>query len=88
LPAVRWYLRFGRSYRDLEELLAGRGIEVDHLTLLYRAVDQFGQIIDVMPSDRRNTKAARRFFQAALLRAARPVEVATDRGDRLPGRPG
>ena len=30
LLAVRWYLRFGLSYRDLEELLAERGIEVDH----------------------------------------------------------
>ena len=29
LLAVRWYLRFGLSYRDLEELLAERGIEVD-----------------------------------------------------------
>src|SRR5262249_18967287 len=27
--AVRWYLRYGLSYRDVEELLAGRGIEVD-----------------------------------------------------------
>jgi hypothetical protein len=26
--AVRWYLRFGLSYRDVEELLAERGIEV------------------------------------------------------------
>jgi transposase-like protein len=26
--AVRWYLRFGLSYRDIEELLAERGIEV------------------------------------------------------------
>ncbi len=33
LLAVRWYLRFGLSYRDLEELLAERGIEVDHVTL-------------------------------------------------------
>jgi hypothetical protein len=31
--AVRWYLRFGLSYRDLEELLADRGIEVDHVGL-------------------------------------------------------
>jgi len=31
--AVRWYLRCGLSYRDLEELLAERGIEVDHVTL-------------------------------------------------------
>jgi hypothetical protein len=27
--AVRWYLRFGLSDRDVEELLAERGIEVD-----------------------------------------------------------
>jgi transposase, IS6 family len=30
--AVRWYLRFGLSYRDVEELLAERGVEVDHVT--------------------------------------------------------
>jgi IS6 family transposase len=28
LLAVRWYLRYGLSYRDIEELLAERGIEV------------------------------------------------------------
>jgi transposase-like protein len=39
LLAVRWYLPFGLSYRDLEELLAERGIEVDHVTL-YRWVQQ------------------------------------------------
>ena len=33
LLAVRWYLRYGLSYRDLEELLAERGVEVDHVTL-------------------------------------------------------
>lgn len=31
--AVRWYLRFGLSYRHLEELLAERGIDADHVTL-------------------------------------------------------
>ena len=31
--AVRWYLRFGLSYRDVEELLAERGIEVDHVSV-------------------------------------------------------
>jgi hypothetical protein len=40
LLAVRWYLRSGLSYRDLEELLAERGIEVDHVTL-YRWVQRF-----------------------------------------------
>ena len=31
MVAVRWYLRYGLSYRDVEELLAERGITVDHL---------------------------------------------------------
>ena len=31
--AVEWYLRFALSYRDVEELLAERGIEVDHVTI-------------------------------------------------------
>ena len=30
--AVRWYLRSGRSHRDVEELLAERGVELDHVT--------------------------------------------------------
>src|SRR6266699_2029620 len=31
--AVRWYLRHGLSYRDVEELLAERGVTVDHVTV-------------------------------------------------------
>jgi transposase-like protein len=31
--AVRWYLRYGLSYRDVEELLAERGVTVDHVTI-------------------------------------------------------
>ncbi len=31
--AVRWYLRYGLSYRDVEELLAERGVEVDHVSV-------------------------------------------------------
>src|SRR5271166_1788913 len=33
LLAVGWYLRFSLSYRDVEELLAERGISADHVTL-------------------------------------------------------
>ena len=33
LPAVRWYLRYGLSYRDIEELRAEQGIDVDHATI-------------------------------------------------------
>ena len=117
---VRWYLRYGLSYRDVEELLAERGIEVDHVTVfrwvqrftplladaaryhrrspgdrwfvdetyvkvngvwryVYRAIDQHGQVIDVLLSARRDAAAARRFFTRALrtLKVI-PSEVVTD----------
>ena len=31
--ALRGYLRYGLSFRDVEELLVERGIEVDHVTI-------------------------------------------------------
>jgi transposase-like protein len=118
--AVRWYLRFGLSYRDAEELLAERGIEVDHVTVyrwvqrftpllaeaarpcrhrvgdrwqvdetyvkvagrwhyVYRAIDQSGQVIDVFVSPRRDSTAARRFFERAIgTTKTLPSEVVTD----------
>jgi transposase-like protein len=118
--AVRWYLRYGLSYRDVEELLAERGIDVDRVTVyrwvhrftplfadaarpsrhatgdrwfvdetyvkvagrwryLYRAVDQYGQVIDVLLSEQRDTAAVRRFFTRALRHGPAPVEVTTDK---------
>src|SRR5436189_3890782 len=118
--AVRWYLRFNLSYRDVEELLTERGIEVDHVTVfrwvqrftpwladaarfarhapgdrwyvdetyvkvngvwryVYRAVDQYGQVIDALVSTRRDAAAARRFFRRAIAALkVRPSEVVTD----------
>jgi transposase-like protein len=124
--AVHWYLRFGLSYRDVEELLTERGVEVDHVTVyrwvlrftpllaeaarpcrhavgdrwsvdetyvrvagqwryVYRAIDQFGQVIDVFVTPRRDAKAARRFLQRAIATTkVRPVEVVTDRAATYP----
>jgi transposase-like protein len=118
--AVRWYLRYGLSYRDVEELLAERGIEVDHVTVyrwvqrftplladaarfsrhspgdrwfvdetdvkvngvwryVYRAIDQYGQVIDVLVSTRRDATAARRFFARVLATLkVSPSELVTD----------
>jgi transposase-like protein len=45
---------------------------------LYRAVDQFGQVIDVLLTERRDTPAARRFCTRALAHGPAPVEVTTD----------
>ena len=123
--AVRWYLRYNLSYRDVEELLAERGIAVDHGTIfrwvqrftpllidvarpcrhapgdrrfvdetyakiagwrvyLYRAIDQFGQVIDVVISQKRDLAATRRFFTRALEHGASPIEVTTDRAAAYP----
>src|SRR5918993_1174618 len=126
IVAVRWYLRFGLSYRDVEELLAERGIKVDHVTIyrwvqrftpllaeaarpcrhvvgdhwqvdetyvkvagrwryVYRAIDQFGQVIDVFMSTHRDAAAARRFFKQAITTTkVTPMEVATDRAPVYP----
>ncbi len=119
IVAIRWYLRYALSYRDVEELLAERGIPVDHVTVyrwvqrftpllidaarpcrhavgdrwfvdetyakvagrwvyLYRAIDQFGQVIDVLVSQKRDLVATRRFFTRALEHASSPIEVTTD----------
>ena len=118
--AVRWYLRHGFSYRDVEELLVERGIEVDHVTIqrftpllidaarpcrhtvrgrwfvdetyvkvagtwryVYRAVDQYGQVIDVFVSPRRNIASAKSFFRRSLHAHGEPDEVVTDLAQAL-----
>jgi transposase-like protein len=125
--AVRWYLRFGLSYRDIEELLAEWGIEVDHVTIyrwvqrftplltdaarpcrhavgdrwqvdetyvklagrwryVHRAIDQFGQVIDVFVTPRRDATAAYRCFQRAVRTTkVTPAEVTTDKAPVYPG---
>ncbi len=46
LHAVFFYLRYGVSYRDLEEIMAERGVLVDHATL-NRWVDRYaGQVAE------------------------------------------
>ncbi len=40
LLCVRWYLRYALSYRDVEELMAERGLGVDHTTI-YRWIQQY-----------------------------------------------
>ncbi len=53
-------------------------------TYLYRAIDQFGQVVDVLASEKRDLAAARRFFARALSYGRRPVEVTTDRAPFYP----
>jgi transposase-like protein len=52
---------------------------------VYQAIDQFGQVIDVFVSPRRDVTAARRFFQRAILTTKnQPAEVITDRAATYP----
>jgi transposase, IS6 family len=51
---------------------------------LYRAIDQHGQVIDVLASQKRDLAATRRFFDRALNAARRPTEATADRAPAYP----
>ena len=42
---VRWYLRYSLSYRDLEEMMAERGVAVDHVTI-WRWVQHYAPLLN------------------------------------------
>ena len=50
---------------------------------VYRAVDQYGQVIDVFLSKKRDLKAATAFFADAISSHGEPAEVTTDRAHAL-----
>lgn len=119
--AVWLYVRFALSYRDVEELLAERGIQLSYESVrrwvgrfgeqfaaelrrrerrvgrtwhlnevfvriggeqkyLWRAVDEHGQVLDILLQDQRDTDAAERFFRTLLGHAGAPPErIVTDR---------
>ena len=119
--AVWLYHRFGISFRDVEDLLAERGVVVSYETIrrwcakfgleyvrrlkgqqgrlgdtwfldevfatingerqyLWRAVDQDGDVIDILVQSRRNRRAAERFFLKLLKGQARvPFRLVTDK---------
>ena len=67
--AVRWYLRFGLSYRDLEELLAERGVDVDHVTL-FRWVQRFTPILIDVADPCRHHVSDRWFVDETYMKVA------------------
>jgi transposase, IS6 family len=67
--AVRWYLRFGLSYRDVEELLVERGIEVDHVTV-YRWVQRFTPFLADAARPCRHAVGDRWFVDETYVRVA------------------
>lgn len=66
---VRWYLRYGLSYRDVEELLAERGIEVDHVTI-YRWVQRFTPLLIDAARPRRHIVGGRWFVDETYVKVA------------------
>ena len=44
LQAVFWYLRYSLSYRDIEDLMKERGVELDHATV-QRCVVKYNPIL-------------------------------------------
>ena len=119
--AVWLYYRFGLSFRDVEDLLAERGITVTYEAIrlwcrtfglnyarrlrrrrgrqgdtwyldelfvkiqgqqqyLWRAVDEDGDVLDILVQSRRNRRAATRFFRKLLKRQGRePRRLITDK---------
>jgi len=118
--AVWLYFRFSLSLRDVEDLLAERGIAVSHETIrfwvgkfgrlyakairrdrppvgdkwhldevvisirgkkhwLWRAVDHYGNTLDILVQSRRNTKAAKRFMHKLMKQYGVPRVMITDK---------
>ena len=115
------YYRFNVSHRDIEDLLAERGIEVSYESIrlwcnkfgpqyarrlkhrhcgygdtfyidevfvkihgqqkyLWRAVDQDGEVVDVLLQSRRDGTAAKRFFKRLIRnRGSEPRKIVTDK---------
>jgi putative transposase len=119
--AVWLYYRFSLSFRDVEDLLAQRGVEVSYETIrqwcekfgrtyaararrkqpklgdtwhvdelfvkirgrryyLWRAVDQDGDVLDILVQRRRDRRAAERFLRKLLKgQGGEPRRLVTDR---------
>ncbi|PCK04009.1 MAG: IS6 family transposase [Alteromonadaceae bacterium] len=90
LQCVRWYCTYALSYRNIEEILAEKGVEADHSTL-NRWVVFYAQKLEKefhkkkkRPGDRwrldeRDTKAALRYLTQAIKRNGKPSLVNIDK---------
>jgi transposase-like protein len=81
------------SYRDVEDLLAERGIDVSYETVrrwvlkfgdqqlyLWRAVDSEGEVLDILVQKRRNKRAALKLMRKLLKnQGVCPKQIVTDR---------
>jgi transposase-like protein len=70
--AVRWCLRHGVSYRDVEEFLAERGVEADHVTV-YRWVQRFTPLFTDAARFARHSPGDRWFVDETYVKASHDV---------------
>jgi transposase-like protein len=81
LCAVRWNLGYSLSYRDVQELLGERGLEIDHC----RAINSAGATIDFFLSAFRSAAATKALFAGtgrSLLPSAQVIN--TDKAECYP----
>jgi transposase-like protein len=71
-------------YLSIKKLRIALGLGAVRWVYLYRAIDQYGQVIDVLVSEKRDLAATRRFFTRALEHGPYPTEVSTDRAPAYP----
>jgi putative transposase len=93
LVCIVWYVVYPLSLRQLEEMLAERGVAVDQSLrrddtyikvagrweYLYRAVDKSGGTVDFLLRDKRDHAAARAFFKQAIGVHDVPEKIAINR---------
>ncbi len=91
--SVRWYLAYSLSYRNIEELMAERGVSVDHATVnrwvikysakleatFSKRYKKSGAAIDFMLSKTRDEKAAKCFFTKAIGYSEKQEKVTIDK---------
>src|SRR5215216_1664979 len=74
---VRWYITYKLSYRDLRDMMAERGIDLAHTTIL-RWVQPQGNTVDFLLSEHRDIAAAKRFFTQAIEKHTAPEKITLD----------
>ncbi|PHL11569.1 DDE-type integrase/transposase/recombinase, partial [Enterococcus faecium] len=91
-----YYLRYNLSYREVQELLYDRGINVCHTTIyrwvqeyskvlyyLYRAIDADGLTLDIWLRKKRDTQAAYAFLKRLHKQFGEPKAIVTDKAPSL-----
>ena len=96
IVAVGYYLRYNLSYREVQELLYDRGINVCHTTIyrwvqeyskvlydLYRAIDADGLTVDIWLRKKRDTQAAYAFLKRLHKQFGQPRVIVTDKAPSI-----